>query len=186
MKVLKFKRSRLQRTNYKTRLKILLSHEPRLIVRPTLKDMVVQVAEYNPKGDVIKFTVRASDLRKRGWEYGTGNLPASYLCGYLAGLKAKRAGITKAILDIGSTFSVKGSRSFAVVKGCIEAGIDIPCSQEVLPSDDRVAGKHIGSYASSESGKSKHQFSTYKSDPKKIPEAVITIKEKISKEMSNG
>ena len=186
MKILKFKRSRIQRTNYRTRLRTLLSHEPRLIVRPTLKDIVVQIAEYDSKGDKIMITARASDLKKYGWQYGSGNIPAAYMCGVLAGLKAKKAGISKAVLDIGKTFSVKGSRSYAVVKGCIEAGIEVPCSEEVLPSEDRVTGKHIASYAASDAAKSKFQFSTYKADPAQISDAVKTIKEKLKKGMTNG
>lgn len=180
-----FKRHRKNITNYKTRLKLLLSLKPRLVVRPSLKGIVVQLTQYNSKGDDVKVTVNGQSLRKLGWPYNTGNLPAAYICGLLAGAKAKKAGISEAILDMGGVYSVKGSRVYAVVKGCKEAGLQVPCGEEVLPSEERVVGKHIEGYGSSDSGKSKYQFSTYKTNVSKMSETVKSMKDKIT-EMTNG
>ena len=37
----------------------------------------------------------------------------------------------------------KGSRIFASLKGILDAGIDIPHNEEVLPSEERIKGEHI-------------------------------------------
>ncbi|MFH8109975.1 MAG: 50S ribosomal protein L18, partial [Candidatus Aenigmatarchaeota archaeon] len=67
--------------------------------------------------------------------------------GLLVGLKAKKLGIKKMILDIGLQRSTKGSRIYALAKGCLDAGIEIPIGKDVLPSEDRISGKHIEDYA---------------------------------------
>ncbi len=183
---LKFKRSRSNRTNYRFRLKTLLSHKPRLVVRPSSRDVTVQLVEYNAKGDAVRVTVRASNLRKLGWQYGTGNVPAAYLCGYFAGIKAKKAGIKQAVLDIGGQISVGGSRIYAVVKGALDAGLEIPCSPEVLPSDERVSGKHIEAYASAKVGHAQNQFSQIKAPLAKLSESVEALKNKIKDGSAHG
>ena len=47
------------------------------------------------------------------------------------------------IIDFGLQTPVKGSRIFAVVKGAIDAGLKIKSSDEVMPSQERISGKHI-------------------------------------------
>ena len=49
----------------------------------------------------------------------------------------------EAILDIGLAASTPGNRVFAALKGMVEAGLEIPHGEEVLPSDDRINGSHI-------------------------------------------
>ena len=36
-----------------------------------------------------------------------------------------------------------GNRIFAVLKGAVDGGLEIPHSKEALPSEDRISGKHI-------------------------------------------
>ena len=87
--VVQFRRKREGTTNYRKRLKILASNKPRLIVRKSLKNMQAAIAEYDEKGDIVKVSSHSSNLKKFGWGYNSGNLPAAYLVGYLLG---KRAG----------------------------------------------------------------------------------------------
>ena len=173
-KPLKFKRS--NRTNYKTRLKLLMSNKTRLVVRPSSKDLLVQLVDYDPKGDAVRVTSRASQLSKLGWSFSTGNTPSAYLTGYRAARLAKSKKINEAVLDMGEFVSVKGSRIYAAVKGAIDGGLKIPCSPDVLPSEERISGQHIASY--SKASKSKNQFSKTK-DPAAISAKVSEIKKKI-------
>ena len=53
----------------------------------------------------------------------------------------------KAIIDIGLQTPAHGSRLYAAVKGAIDSGMEIPCSEEVLPPEDRLKGKHIQEHA---------------------------------------
>ena len=50
-------------------------------------------------------------------------------------------------LDFGLERNIKGSRIYAVLKGAIDAGLSIPHSPDILPSDERLSGKHIIDYA---------------------------------------
>ena len=52
-------------------------------------------------------------------------------------------GCKEAVLDIGLSGSSPGSRVFSALKGMIDAGMDIPHGEEVLPSDERINGSHI-------------------------------------------
>ena len=46
-------------------------------------------------------------------------------------------------MDIGLAASSGGSRAYAALKGMIEAGLEIPHSEDVLPSEGRINGEHI-------------------------------------------
>ncbi|EDY35873.1 hypothetical protein ABOONEI_1072, partial [Aciduliprofundum boonei T469] len=84
-----------------------------------------------------------SHLKKYGWKGSFKNTPAAYLTGYLAGKLALKKGIEEAVLDIGLQSPVKGSRVFAALKGMVDAGLYVPHSEEVYPSEDRIKGEHI-------------------------------------------
>lgn len=138
-----FKRKRIGKTNYRRRLKILLANKLRLVVRKSLKNMSAQIIEYNENGDKVLVGVHSSELKKYGYDGNKGNIPAAYLVGLLVGNKAKKKGIKELVLDMGLQNSVKGSRIYSVLKGCIDAGLEIPHSKDILPPDDRLNGKHI-------------------------------------------
>ncbi len=141
--VVPHRRRREKRTNYRKRLKLLKSGKIRVVVRKSLKHMRVQFIKYNEKGDETIVQAFSKELVKYGWKHYCGNVPAAYLTGLLAGLKAKKAGITEGILDIGLQHSTKGGRIYAALKGVLDAGIHVPHSSEILPSEDRIFGKHI-------------------------------------------
>ncbi|RLG58710.1 MAG: 50S ribosomal protein L18, partial [Candidatus Hydrothermarchaeota archaeon] len=83
-----FRRRREGKTDYRKRLKLLLSGKPRIVVRKTLKHTIVQVIDFDIKGDRVLVSAHSNELKKYGWQANTGNLPASYLTGLLCGKKA--------------------------------------------------------------------------------------------------
>jgi large subunit ribosomal protein L18 len=155
---LPFRRRREQRTDYKLRRSLLTSGRHRAVVRLTNKFVYVQVAEAKPEGDYVKASASSRELVKMGWKGGTGNLPAAYLTGELAGRRAIASGIKEALLDIGLKSSSKGSRLYAVLKGLVDSGLVVPHSPDNLPSDDRLAGTHVSTYAKSLSTQSSDQY----------------------------
>ncbi|MBD3249693.1 50S ribosomal protein L18 [Candidatus Woesearchaeota archaeon] len=143
---IQFKRKREKKTNYKKRLKILLAQKPRLVIRPSLKNMTAQLIEYHPKGDITIISADSKELEKLGWKFNKGNVPSAYLTGLLIGKKAKEKSIKEAILDTGLCSLTKGSRIYACLKGAVDAGLDIPCSEDIFPEESRIKGEHISSY----------------------------------------
>jgi large subunit ribosomal protein L18 len=138
-----FRRRREGKTNYKKRLKLLLSEKPRLVYRKTLKYIIGQIINFDKKGDVTLVGITSKILKKYGWKLACDNTPASYLTGYLLGKMALSKGIKEAVLDIGLYTSTKGGRMYAFAKGAIDAGLIIPCNEEMFPSEDRIKGLHI-------------------------------------------
>src|SRR3989338_5237792 len=113
----RFRRRRDGITDYRKRLKILKSEKPRLVVRKSLSNVLVQFAEYDAKGDKVLLSAHSKELAKLGWNGNRGNIPAAYLTGLLAGKKALKKSINEAVLDIGLNVSTKGSRIYAALKG---------------------------------------------------------------------
>lgn len=146
-KVVSFRRRREGLTDYRRRLKLLLSKKLRLVIRRSLNDVVLQVSEYTETGDKILANAKASELKKFGWTANTGNIPAAYLAGLLLAQKAKAAEIGECVADIGFNKSVKGARIYAALKGAVDGGLKIPFSDENCPSAERLSGKHIADYA---------------------------------------
>lgn len=138
-----YRRKRERRTNYRKRLKLLLAGKLRIVVRKMLNTINVQIVAYESAGDKILASAASSELKKLGWSNGTGNVPGAYLTGMLASKRCQSAGISEAVLDIGLSTSVKGSRIYSAVKGAIDAGMKISCADVMFPSEDRIRGKHI-------------------------------------------
>ncbi|NHI83019.1 MAG: 50S ribosomal protein L18 [Candidatus Thorarchaeota archaeon] len=139
----KFRRRREGKTNYYKRRRLLLSRKPRLVVRKTNSRTIVQVITANVVGDMTIASAQSTELKKYGWDAGRANLPAAYLTGFLAGLRAKANGIDTAVLDIGLIPPVRGSKVYGALKGAIDAGMDVPHDEEIIPDGDRLSGKHI-------------------------------------------
>ncbi len=150
-----FRRRREGKTNYRKRLKLLLSGKPRLVVRKSNRYLIAQVVTYNPKGDVTVASVNSKFLKKLGWEYSCKNTPAAYLTGLMIGKKALEKGVKEAILDMGLYPSTRGNRIYALVKGAIDAGMQIPVSGEMFPNEERIKGLHIEAYLEKAKGMSK-------------------------------
>lgn len=137
------RRKREGKTNYKKRLRMLLSKKPRLVIRQTNSNMLVQVVTYAPQGDIVVASAHSKELEQFGWKHVKSNIPAAYLTGYLLGLKAIASGTKETIVDLGLKSPVKGSRIYACLKGVIDAGVTIPHEKEVLPVAERISGSHI-------------------------------------------
>jgi len=146
IRVVPHRRRREQKTDYRQRLGLLRSGKPRFVVRKTNNNIVCQIVSYKPDGDTTMVTATAADVRKMGWKGHGGNLPVAYLTGLLCGIRAKGKGVKDAVMDIGLHTSTKGSALYAALKGGLDAGIDIPHSEDVMPSAERVSGKSISEY----------------------------------------
>ncbi len=138
-----FRRRREGRTDYRQRARLLRGRVPRAVVRNTLRHTSVQFIDYDAKGDRVLATAHSKELLEMGWVGSTGNLPAAYLTGYLAGKRAAKKGVNEAVLDIGLQKPVKGAACFATLRGLLDSGLEIPHGDEILPSEDRLKGKHI-------------------------------------------
>ncbi len=143
--VVQDRRKRTGYTDRNKRLNLLKSGGHRLVVRRSDKYLLAQLVDYSPEGDKVLATVSSRELKSQGWKYSCKNLPAAYLTGLLVGKKTKGK-VTKAIVDMGSFVSKKESRIYALVKGAIDSGLDVPVSDKVLPSEERLKGSHIASY----------------------------------------
>ncbi|MFH0832665.1 MAG: 50S ribosomal protein L18 [Candidatus Aenigmatarchaeota archaeon] len=159
MKIMR--RRRELKTDYGKRLKLLKGRKTRLVVKRNLDNIHVQFINYEKNGDKTVVEEISKNLVKYGWKYHCGNLPAAYLIGLAAGLKAKKLGIDEAILDTGMQMSIKGGAIYAAVAGVIDSGMKVPVG-EAMPDKERISGKHIAEYAKS-IGKEKYekQFSGY-------------------------
>ncbi|MCX8146976.1 MAG: 50S ribosomal protein L18 [Candidatus Woesearchaeota archaeon] len=170
VRTIEYRRKREGRTNYRKRIELFKSNKPRLIVRKSIRGISAQIAEFNPKGDVILASANSNELKKYGFKTIKGNIVSAYFVGLLIGKKATAKGIREAILDIGINTSTKGSRIYAVVKGAIESGLKVPVSEEMLPSQNRLEGRHIENWAKESRSKSKEAFSLYEKNNIKIDE----------------
>ncbi len=140
--VVKKRRRREGKTNYKKRLALLKSEKPRLVVRKTNKYVIAQLVISEEAQDKVVVGVTSKVLAKFGWQNSFKNIPACYLTGIIIGKLGLSKGINEAIVDIGLHRATKGNRLFAVVKGCIDAGMQIKANA-VFPDAERIKGKHI-------------------------------------------
>lgn len=180
----KFRRRREGKTDYRKRLALLKGNAPRFVVRKSNNHMLVQVISYLPKGDVILASAHSTELEEAGWKGHNGNLSAAYLTGMLAGLKAKKAKVKNCVADIGMVMPVHGSRTFAAIKGGIDAGLEIPADESAFPSEERIIGKHIAGYADKAKG---NQFAAMKKKgtaPEKMPEHFEQVKKELQKKFA--
>jgi large subunit ribosomal protein L18 len=78
--------------------------------------------------------------------------------------------IDEAILDIGLQTNTKGSRIYAALQGVLDAGVNVPHSDKILPSKERLNGSHIAAWAD------KGKFTKYGIDAKTIANHFEEIK----------
>jgi large subunit ribosomal protein L18 len=141
------RRRREGKTNYYKRYVYVLSRAIRLVVRLTNEYVIVSVMKFDPKGDITIASAHSIELvKKYGWKGDTNNTPAAYLTGFLAGLRAKKAGIESAVADIGLFTPTKGARVFYAIKGALDAGLKVPMGDIEL-DENRIKGVHISEYA---------------------------------------
>jgi large subunit ribosomal protein L18 len=143
----KFRRRRESRTDYVKRTALLKAGKPRLVVRKSSKNFLAQFISSEKGKDNVACGSSSKELTGFGWKGNTGSIPSAYLTGFIAGLRAKEKKIETAVLDIGLASAVHGTGIFAVLKGAIDAGINIPHDESALPKKERIEGKHIEEYA---------------------------------------
>jgi len=146
IQVVRFRRKREGKTDYKKRIKLVGSKRIRFVVRKTLTKIITQLVAFDLKGDIVKLGVDSTELKKYGWKGTVKNIPASYMVGYLMGKKAVKQDLNEAILDSGLNTVRSGVKIYAVLKGAIDAGMKINASEEIFPSSERINGAHINGF----------------------------------------
>lgn len=182
-----FRRRGEGKTDYRKRKAFLLSRLPRVVARGTLKHMIVQVVNARVEGDEVVASAHSSELVKKfGWKGSCGNVPAAYLTGLLCGFRAAAKGVKEAILDIGLHSPSRGARVFAVLKGVLDAGVNVSHGGDKLVNEDRISGGHIMSYARQLAAENPDEYSRRFSKylrrglpPEQLPEHFSRVKKKI-------
>ncbi len=172
------RRRREGRTDYHQRLRLLKSGEARLVARTSNRHVRAQLVTLGHDGDETEASARSDDLREFGWEAPTGNLPAAYLTGFLAGARGLAAGVERAVLDIGLNTATPGAKVFAVQEGAIDAGLESPHNESVFAEWERTRGEHIAAYAE------EREEPLYGGDldATELPEHFDTVREAIAEE----
>ena len=134
-------------TDYRARKRAITSQKPLLVVRISNKNVSSQFVKPTVKGDVVLSSAHSKELIKLGWRGSPKSTPACYLLGLLAGKKAISAGVKEAVAYSGLVQFIAGSRVAALLKGVIDAGVQVPVGEEAFPSEERVTGKSISDYA---------------------------------------
>jgi len=115
-------------------------------VRRTNRYIIGQIIESDVAQDKVIAVAHSKELLSHGWpENAAGSLksrPAAYLTGYLLARKAKK--VKNAILDIGLSRNIKGSRLYAFLKGVVDGGLTIPHGKNALPSEESLASSEKG------------------------------------------
>lgn len=182
-----FRRRREGKTDYRARKALILSKLPRVVTRPSLRHMNVQVVGATPTGDKVLASANSQELQSYGWQAPCGNVPSAYLTGLLCGVRAVTNNVRKAVADLGLNQPTKGARVFASLRGIIDAGVDVPHDPAKLPDENRMTGQHIAAYAKQLSTSNtefyQEAFSQYlraKLPPETLPEHFATTKAKIT------
>ena len=161
-----FRRRAEGKTNYHKRLKLLKSKKLRAVIRASGNHITVQIVQSKLGGDKIIVSAHSKELKtKFGWNANTGNIPAAYLTGFLAGTRAKKQDVEEAILDLGIFYH--RNRVLAAFKGIVNSGLEIPHNESFFPEniEETINGSHIERYAnllkSEEPEKYEQVFSGY-------------------------
>ncbi|HEX5904489.1 MAG TPA: 50S ribosomal protein L18 [Candidatus Nitrosocosmicus sp.] len=178
------KRIRNNKTNYRKRKAVLISKRNFVTIKVSNQNIHCQLIQPAMKGDLVLTHAGSKELAKYGWKGSLNNLSACFLVGLILGKKMEAKKIDSAILYIGKTSFT--SKVAACLKGIAAAGINIPLSEESLPSEDRVNGSQISQYATSlkeDKAQYEKQFSKLISnnlDPEKYSKHFEEIKSQIS------
>ena len=135
------RRLREEKTNYRKRRAMLMSKQPFITVHISNENAQVQIHKPEMKGDLVIASAHSRYLISKGWKGSRKSISASYIIGYLAGKKASVSGTKSAILYSGTKRYTQ--RMAAALKGLVDAGLEVPASQETFPSQDRLDGNHL-------------------------------------------
>lgn len=185
-----FRRIRERKTNYRKREKLLIGKKDFVTVNVSDQNVSAQLIRPELLGDKVMASVHSNELLSYGWKGSRKNIPSCYLVGLLLGRKCIQKKITRAILYIGKRhFTTKIA---ACLKGMSEAGLEMPFSEEILPTEERIQGNHIAEYAK----KIKSNDDLYKSrfssslgsglEPEKYPNHFSEVKGRIVNDKSEN
>lgn len=141
-----YRRRREGKTDYYQRTKLVVADVPRMVVRKTSRHIIIQLITAGMDGDRTLVAANSSELAAYGYKGSLSSTPAAYLTGLLFAAKARKAQFGGAVLDIGLARATPGARVFAALKGAVEAGLEVPHGENILPPDARVKGEHIAAY----------------------------------------
>jgi len=188
-----FRRRRNGKTNFHRRKRLLRSSKYRIITRRSNRHVRVSIVSAKVVGDETLVDASSQHLKEYGWKAPTGNTPAAYLTGYLAGKYAQAMNVKGAILDIGINNCEKNTRVSAMLCGAVNAGLKIPHDKEVFPTEDRYTGKVIADFSAQlkkkDPKKHEKQFSGYKkisAKPESLPTYFKATIKAIDAEFSAG
>jgi len=154
------KRIRQNKTNYRKRSAILIGRQPFIAAKISSQNISAQALKPTLTGDIVVASAHSRELIQHGWKGAMNSMPACYLTGLLLGKKCIEKGATNAVLYTGNhPFT---TRVAACLKGIVDSGINIPVSEESLPDENRISGKHIAEYANllkDDEGKYNSRFS---------------------------
>jgi large subunit ribosomal protein L18 len=135
------------KTDYRSRLELLKSEKPRVVIRKTNKYIIVQIVQTDIAQDKVICGTTSKILLSKGWPSELAGslkgLGAAYLTGFLVGKSALKLGIKEAILDAGMHINVKNSRIYSALKGIVDSGLKIPHSDEVIPEMESIKNEKI-------------------------------------------
>ena len=135
------RRLREEKTNYRKRGTMLMGKRDFIAVTISNQNTQVQILTPGMTGDKVISSAHSRYLIGKGWKGSRKSVSAAYLTGYLAGKKALSQGTKDAILYTGTKRYTQ--RMAAALKGVIDAGLEVPASEETFPSEDRINGEHL-------------------------------------------
>ena len=139
-----FRRRREGKTDYRVRLRLLRSGEPRAVVRFSGRRVRIAIVRYDPTGDRVVAAAESTELGGLGFPASSlSSTPAAYLTAYLAGLRTKSAGESEVVLDTGIRHPTEGGRLAAALKGLLDSGLEVPHGEGGFPSVERLGGAHL-------------------------------------------
>lgn len=158
----------------------------RLIVRFSNKDIIAQIAYARIEGDVVIAAAYSHELPRYGIKVGLTNYAAAYCTGLLIARRILHKfgldkvyegqvevdgekysvedvddgpGAFRANLDVGLAHTTTGAKVFAVMKGAVDGGIEVPHSEKRFPGYDKeskefnaqvlrdhIFGQHVANY----------------------------------------
>jgi large subunit ribosomal protein L18 len=186
---LTLKRNRQRKTNFRKRAALLLSRSSFIVAKISDQNISSQVLKPTINGDIVICSAHSRELRKYGWKGSMNSLPACFLTGFLLGKKSVANAMNNAILYTGTDSFT--SRVAACLKGVVAAGVNVPVSEDNLPEDDRINGKHIAEYAKilkADEAKYNSMFSMLIKEglnPEDYPSHFEVTKHKISEDFSS-
>lgn len=148
MKILRKMRRIANKTDYLKRKRFLESKKPRIILRKTNRQIILQYVESKIAQDFVKYGVSSSALLEYGWpKEKSGSLKslgACYLTGLLFGKKIAKE--KEAVIDTGLIRNTKGSKLHAAIKGIADSGFKISSNPEMYPEEKRINSDNLKSF----------------------------------------